>query len=205
MGHPVRTIYEDCLEEAVPRRLFICPCSATRTVLVLSADERRGIFRVEPGADLYTLSAAVKSTLRDSHRLVRKSDNRQASVRGRTSEDSNPITNPHEGWSVNVLETKKRTRGEYDGTRYERVTWFDPEPAGGYLLCVRGRRRSGRGPFQLRAVWVEDQLSTRSKGPDSFEVAGYIQATLLGRAVGHPVRVPDGGRLAILMPRRLCC
>ena len=24
--------------------------------------------------------------------------------RGRTSEDSNPITNPHEGWSVKVLE-----------------------------------------------------------------------------------------------------
>ena len=47
---------------------------------VLFADERRGIFRVEPGADFYTLSAAGKSTLRDSHRLGRKSDNRQASL-----------------------------------------------------------------------------------------------------------------------------
>src|SRR5437762_14304586 len=88
MGHPVRTIYKDCLEAAVPRRLFICPCSATRTVLVLFADERRGIFRVAPGADVYTLSAAGKSALRDSQRLGRKSDNRQASVRGRTSADS---------------------------------------------------------------------------------------------------------------------
>src|SRR5213596_2728846 len=96
MGHPVRAVDKDRLEEAVPRRLFICPCSATRTVLVLFADERRGIFRVEPGADLYTLSAAGKSTLRDSHHLGRKSDNRQASLkrpqRRRTSEDSNPIT-----------------------------------------------------------------------------------------------------------------
>src|SRR5438876_11695260 len=103
MGHPVRVVYKERLAAAVPRRLFICPCSATRTVLVLFADERRGIFRVEPGADLYTLSAAGKSTLRDSHRLGRKSDNREASLRGRTSEDPNRITNPHEGWSVKVL------------------------------------------------------------------------------------------------------
>src|SRR5207237_3692726 len=110
MGPPVRTNHKDCFEAAVPRRLLICPCSATRTVLVLFANERRGIFRVEPGADFYTLSAAGKSTLRDSHRLGRKSDNRQASLRGRTSADSNPITNPHERWSLKVLETDKLTR-----------------------------------------------------------------------------------------------
>ena len=62
------------LESAVPRRLPICPCSATRTVLVLFADERRGIFRVAPGADFYSLSSAGKSALRDSHRFGRKSD-----------------------------------------------------------------------------------------------------------------------------------
>src|SRR5438034_9696493 len=80
MGHPVRAIYKDRLESAVPRRLSICPCSATRTVLVLFADERRGVFRFAPGADVYSLSSAGKSALRDSYRFGRKSDNRQASL-----------------------------------------------------------------------------------------------------------------------------
>ena len=51
-----------------------------RTVLVLLADERCGIFRVAPGADVYSLSSAGKSALRDSHRFGRKGDNRQASL-----------------------------------------------------------------------------------------------------------------------------
>src|SRR2546425_12894439 len=80
MGHPVRAVYKDCLESALPGRLSICPCSATRTVLVLFADERRGIFRVAPGADVYSLSSVGKSALRDSHRFGRKSDNGQVSV-----------------------------------------------------------------------------------------------------------------------------
>src|SRR5258707_15335100 len=80
MGHPVRAVDKDRLESAVPRRLSICPCSATRTVLVLFADERRGVLRIEQGADVYSLSSAGKSALRDSHRFGRKSDNRQASV-----------------------------------------------------------------------------------------------------------------------------
>src|SRR3989442_9777483 len=80
MGHPVRAVDKDCLESAVPRRLSICPCSATRTVFVLFADERRGIFRVAPGADVYSLSSAGKSALRDSHRFGRKSDNRQEAI-----------------------------------------------------------------------------------------------------------------------------
>src|SRR2546422_10114493 len=106
---------------------------------------------------------------------------------------------------MKMVLTNRQTnaRGEYDGTRYERITWCDPEPAGGNLLCVSGRRRGGRGPFQLRPVWVGDQLSTRSKGPDSFEVAGYIQAAFLGRAVGHPVWAPHRGRLEIAIPVRL--
>src|SRR5207248_3047721 len=88
-------------------------------------------------------------------------------------------------------------------TRYECVRWLDPEPAVGNLLCVRGRRRTGRGPFQLCPVWVGDQLSTRGEGPDSFEVAGYIQATFLGRAVGHPVRAPPWSHLEVVIPLRV--
>src|SRR5437867_2059021 len=80
MGQPVRAVYKDRLESAVPRRLSICPCSATRIVLVLFADERCGIFRVAQGAVIYTLSCAGKSALRDSHGFGRKSNNRQASV-----------------------------------------------------------------------------------------------------------------------------
>src|SRR5438552_14453188 len=80
MGHPVRAVSKNRLESALPRRLSICPGSATRAVLVLFADERRGIFRFEPGADVYSLSPAGKSALRDSHRFGRKSDHRQASV-----------------------------------------------------------------------------------------------------------------------------
>src|SRR5947207_4402576 len=80
MGHPVRAVYKDRLESALSGRLFICPCSATRTVLVLFADERRGIFRVEPGADVYTLSAAGKSALRDSCRFGCQGDHRDAFV-----------------------------------------------------------------------------------------------------------------------------
>src|SRR5882762_4279202 len=76
MGPPVRAVCKDRLESAVPRRLSICPCSATRTILVLFADERRGIFRVAPGADVYSLSSAGKSALRDSHRLGRQGHHR---------------------------------------------------------------------------------------------------------------------------------
>src|SRR5205823_8199020 len=95
-------------------------------------------------------------------------------------------------------------RIEHDGKRIEYDgRWFDRNPARGNLLCVRGRRRSGRGPFQLRPVWVGDQLSTRGKGSDSSEVAGYLQATFLGRAVGHPVRAPHRGRLEVAIPLRL--
>src|SRR6266404_588539 len=65
MGHPVRTVYKDGLEAAVPRRLSICPGPADSTVSVLFADGRRGVFRVEQGADVYSLSAAGKSALRD--------------------------------------------------------------------------------------------------------------------------------------------
>src|SRR5258706_7811095 len=76
MGPTVRAVYKDRLESAVPRRISICPCSAARTVLVLFADERRGIFRVAPGADVYSLSSAGKSALRDSHRLGRRGHHR---------------------------------------------------------------------------------------------------------------------------------
>src|SRR5438552_12688538 len=80
MGHPVRAVSKNRLESALPRRLSICPGSATRTVLVLFADERRGIFRVAPGADIYSLSSAGKSALRDSHRLGRQGHHRNEAL-----------------------------------------------------------------------------------------------------------------------------
>src|SRR5882724_11020111 len=84
MGPPVRAVHKERLESTVPRRISICPCSATRTIPVLFADERRGIFRVAPGADVYSLSSAGKSALRDSHRLGRPRHHRtEALINGK--------------------------------------------------------------------------------------------------------------------------
>jgi hypothetical protein len=83
MGPPVRAVYQDRLESTVPRRISIRPCSPTRTILVFFADERRGIFRVAAGADVYSLSSAGKSALRDSHRLDRQGHHRNEALGSR--------------------------------------------------------------------------------------------------------------------------
>ena len=75
---------------------------------------------------------------------------------------------------------------KYDGTRYERVTWFDPVPAGGNLLCVRGRRGSGGASFQLRSVWVGDQLSTRVKAPIPLKSPDIYRPLFWGGLWGIP-------------------
>ncbi len=80
MGRPVRTIHKDGVEETVPRRLSICHRSVGSAVFVFFANGRRGLFRVEQGAVVYTLSSSGKSALRHSHRFGRKSDNREAPV-----------------------------------------------------------------------------------------------------------------------------
>src|ERR1700730_18074071 len=76
LGHPVRAVREGRLEPAVPRRLSLCPGSATRAVPVLLADQRRGILRIAPRADVYSLSSAGESALRDSHRPRRQGHHR---------------------------------------------------------------------------------------------------------------------------------
>ncbi len=89
-GSPVRAVHKDGLEAPLPHRLFICPCSATRAVLVLFADERRGIFRVEPGAVVYRLSPVGKSALRDSYRFGCQGDHKDASVSVRDKSEKPP-------------------------------------------------------------------------------------------------------------------
>src|SRR5258705_13729504 len=80
MGRPVRDAFKDRLELVVPLRLSVCPGSAGSPVSDFPADERRGVFRIEPGAEVHGLSSAGEFAVRDSHRFGRKSDNRQASV-----------------------------------------------------------------------------------------------------------------------------
>src|SRR5258706_10888247 len=91
MGQPVRAVYEDRLESPVPRRLSLCPGSATRTFLVLFAQGRNGIFRVAQWADVYSLSRGGKFAFRDSHRFGRQSDNWQVPVSvSNSSNDGSP-------------------------------------------------------------------------------------------------------------------
>src|SRR5439155_186410 len=70
----------------------------------------------------------------------------------------------------------------------ERSFHHDCDTAGGNLLRGGGSRRTGRGPLQLRPVRVGAKRETRGKGADLIQIAGYIPAALLGRAVGDPVR-----------------
>src|SRR4051812_15806375 len=104
MGAPVRAVYKARLESALPRRLFICRCSATRAVPVLFADRRGGIFWVAARADVYSLSSGGKSALRDSHRFGRKSDNRQTSVK-RINEFHTSMTTQEETGAIAQVAT----------------------------------------------------------------------------------------------------
>src|SRR5262245_2048823 len=92
-------------------------------------------------------------------------------------------------------------RIEHDGKRIERNgRRFKRNPARRNLLRRRSARRIGRGPFQPHLVWVGTWRETRSKGPGLLEVARYLQAALLGWAVGYPVRAVHKGRLDAALP-----
>ena len=81
MGHPIRSLYKDRLEPALPLRSYILPRSNPGDVSVLPADERRGVFRTEAGrADVHGLLVARKRAVRDNHRFGRKGDNREKPV-----------------------------------------------------------------------------------------------------------------------------
>src|SRR5262245_36072709 len=69
----------------------------------------------------------------------------------------------------------------------------DRETAGGDLLRGGSPGRAGRGPLQPRPVRVGGQRKTRRDGAGRPEIPGRLQAALLGRAVGDPVRAPDRG------------
>src|SRR5262249_46754898 len=80
MGDPVRRVHKARLESPLSRRLFVRPSSAGGAVPVLFTQSRRGVLRVEQGADVYTLSAAGKPAFRDCHCFGRTSDHWQASI-----------------------------------------------------------------------------------------------------------------------------
>ena len=93
--------------------------------------------------------------------------------------------------------------GEHDGRRSKRDgRWFDRDPAGSDLLRGGGDRRRGGGPFQPRPVCVGAWRDVRGKGSGLLEIAGYLQAALLGRAVGYPVRAVYKERLEAAVPLR---
>src|SRR6266404_871770 len=70
MGHPIRSLYKDRLEPALPLWCPLLPRSNPGDVSVLPTDERRGVFRTQAGrANVPALRGAGKSALRDSHRF----------------------------------------------------------------------------------------------------------------------------------------
>src|SRR5262249_39185226 len=75
--------------------------------------------------------------------------------------------------------------------------------AGGNLLRGGGFRRTGRGPLQLRPVRVGAWPETRRQGADLTQIAGDLQAALLGGAVGYPLLALVRCRLGAPVPFRL--
>src|SRR5262249_62244456 len=63
-------------------------------------------------------------------------------------------------------------------------------------------RRTGRGPLQPRPVRAWDWPKTWRQGAGLTQIAGYLPAALLGRAVGHPVRTLDKSCLVLPVPFR---
>jgi len=81
VGYPLRALYKDCLDAALPLRSSILPRAAAGVVFNLPTDERRRVFRTSAGrADIHSLPAAGKSAVRNNHRFGRKGDNRDEAV-----------------------------------------------------------------------------------------------------------------------------
>ena len=81
MGYPVRALYKDRLEAALPLRSSILPRAGAGVVFILPAHERRGVFRTPAGrADVHGLLVARKPAVRDNHRFGRKGDNKEEAV-----------------------------------------------------------------------------------------------------------------------------
>src|SRR6185369_12687851 len=72
VGDPIRALFGNRLGSPVPLRFSLLPRSDGGLVFILSADERRGVFRASAGrAKVHALPAAGKSAIRDSHRVGR--------------------------------------------------------------------------------------------------------------------------------------
>ena len=81
LGYPVRALYQDRLEPALPVRSSIFPRTGAGAVFNLPADGRCRIFRASAGrANVHSLPGAGKSALRDNHRFGRQGDNRKGTV-----------------------------------------------------------------------------------------------------------------------------
>jgi hypothetical protein len=80
--------------------------------------------------------------------------------------------------------------------------WIDPSAASGNLLRGGSDRWTGRGLFQPPPVCVGGERHTGGKRAGLPEIAGNIQAALLGRAVGYSVRASHKGCLEAAVPLR---
>src|SRR5262245_19187339 len=78
--------------------------------------------------------------------------------------------------------------------------WLNRNPARSNQLRSGSYWRTCRGRFQPRLVWVGPWRETWSKEPGLLEVARYLQAALLGRAVGYSVRAFGKERLDASVP-----